>query len=90
MINLSDGEQDYLPMLFDFFDNENCQYLREKPKIFFISCVPVGSNDVLTLPPTEALYKQVLYQRLKQQVNNKEPDIGSDLSEMSEFNKNQM
>ena len=101
MINLSDGEQDYLPMLFDFFDNENCQSLREKPKIFFISCVPVGSNDVLRPSPTQAQkqvslknvetqYKQVLYQRLKQQVNNKETDslikyskssnIGSDLS----------
>ena len=34
----SNGEEYNLAFLFDKFDNQNCQYLRYKPKIFIIDC----------------------------------------------------
>ena len=34
----SNGEELVLDFIFDLFDNENCKYLRNKPKIFILNC----------------------------------------------------
>ena len=34
----SEGEEFNLAFLYDQFDNENCPYLRKKPKMFFLDC----------------------------------------------------
>ena len=38
VINDSTGEEYSLTFIFDKFDNENCPYLRHKPKIYFLDC----------------------------------------------------
>lgn len=54
-IYMSNGDEFVLGFLFDAYDNQNLEYLREKPKIFFINCARGDKSGIITLNPNKAI-----------------------------------
>lgn len=66
----SAGEEMYLDFIFDMYNNDSCEYLRNKPKIFILSCNG-GEEALQWMPSNDNETENKMDNTMDNKMNNK-------------------